>query len=1584
MAGTTNLTIFIKANVDQAQKVVAQLHKQLRDLVAGLPKGASPASGSSRIASDVQKSIVAPIQQAQKEIARANKETESWIITLSKLRESHRLATGLGKTRIAEGNVKDMYRVVDAERKKLASQGGTGDPRKYANLEKAYKEIVNLTRKDQLLQHQAEQTNAALQKQGEIVQATAQSNLKAFHAGQDYSGIGNLKRQLKAVDQDLMNNVRSAQAYDKAINKLMEGMGRLSNVEKGTAVIRRHQGVETRRAAAEVAQYQKELKLAEQHLQRMMEAAQRGGIHVRKRTPGPLDEYERFADKQREKWTQGSAGEGILVHSKKDKDRFIKDMEARGLAVKKARSWMRGYADDVSHMMKMQARWFAGAGIIFGALGALRAAAKGAIEFQKAIKDIGAVTGATERELAKLSSRAIQISLISPQSAVELANAASMLVKAGLEVDQVTGILDDVAKTATISGDSLEAVGGAFSTAIMAWGMSTQDAQKIGDTLAATLNYSRLNIEDLATAYNYVASTSSQFNLSFAETNAALAVFSNLGIRASTMATGFTQFLSTLANPPKDFKEAIEKSGQSFEEFVGILDDDRPDKLARVFKAMADAGFTTSTAFRTLEVRTARLVGAGLNAGSAAFERMNKKIRETKQLTEGFNKAMESTSNKLATFRNQMTAIAIHTFNAILPAVDVLTGALKWLGTSLIYVSKGFETFGHWAIWVSAAVFGGAYALVRFGKELWKLTQVAAASKAVFRTHPLFMGLTALAGVLALVGWLRGAGKDAEEYNKAIDDSAEAQKRMNTEHKKAQKIFEDSEKFAKKYKEGLEKLHSEMKKPFLPTEPFSEWMMQMDAFSQRYNQAVSNIKAGIDDIDESLQKLGKNPDNMGWFDRLFYWGEKRPVERKPEPPPTPYVPSVPFGERPDAATQAEIFSGKGMSQRERLEAQKKAGLQALKYSEAEMAKRAKIINPKMAEESIKQLRQYFSIWRKEAGLTLTFQQREEAIQQNILNLYKQKIAAANKAGEVLTEDKLQAFLDEAKKSFMKSTAPLEKEKREALKAWDDYGKGVAKSLEENSAKDEVKKLWVDARYEIEDQIRQFTDAKVGALGLFGVSREDVLKAYEPAFKALREALETKMKGGVVKLPSFEGAEDLEGVFKILLQLLSDIGKSEDEIRLKRESSQLDMLKDIAGLRNDTETVFLVDEKILENKRQQQLLDLAIIDDVKYREEMERAVNTLHEERLVKLAKERTLKQVEKRRSGYDLTELMGGDASKERRLLDFQVRLNELLLERPDLAKGAEEAYLRMYRAMEWDQLPLKDGFEGFVTALRLGVGEAVKQLGDGFEWAKRIGTDAVNTLQRSSSDFFYNLSTAQGFDPEKHKNFWEYFKDVVDDFLKSVYQSFMRTLSDIWSAWLTNGIVDMLGGVVDIKSLVEAADARAIGTNATLTGTLSAQIGVVTSLTSVYWGLAAAKMAAGMGGFGAGAGAGATSAPSAANNYGGFTDLDLGVFGKYHQGGYIPRYHSGTLSRDERLAILQTGEGVLSRRGVAALGTLNSGRTPSDTGAQSVVNNFNIVAADAKSFTDMVRRNPEAITGVVSKDMGRAGSTRTAMRRYL
>lgn len=106
---------------------------------------------------------------------------------------------------------------------------------------------------------------------------------------------------------------------------------------------------------------------------------------------------------------------------------------------------------------------------------------------------------------------------------------------------------------------------------------------------------------------------------------------------------------------------------------------------------------------------------------------------------------------------------------------------------------------------------------------------------------------------------------------------------------------------------------------------------------------------------------------------------------------------------------------------------------------------------------------------------------------------------------------------------------------------------------------------------------------------------------------------------------------------------------------------------------------------------------------------------------------------------------------------------------------------------------------------------------------------------------------------------------------------------------------------------------------------------------------------------------------------------------GMFHEGGMIQPIvaHSG-LAPDEVPIIAQTGEGVLSRRGMAALGgsdnlrRLNRGRSMDSGGTnQTVVVNQMIQAWDASD----VLRNKKAIVAAIAEEMKQNGSLRRVMK---
>ena len=88
-----------------------------------------------------------------------------------------------------------------------------------------------------------------------------------------------------------------------------------------------------------------------------------------------------------------------------------------------------------------------------------------------------------------------------------------------------------------------------------------------------------------------------------------------------------------------------------------------------------------------------------------------------------------------------------------------------------------------------------------------------------------------------------------------------------------------------------------------------------------------------------------------------------------------------------------------------------------------------------------------------------------------------------------------------------------------------------------------------------------------------------------------------------------------------------------------------------------------------------------------------------------------------------------------------------------------------------------------------------------------------------------------------------------------------------------------------------------------------------------------------------------------------------------YHSGGKIPG-----LAADERVIKVLTGERILSRN-------QNKKFEDGEYGKTEIHNHFNINAVDAASFTELVKRNPEAITGVVAGDYQRNGVIRKIIK---
>lgn len=122
-----------------------------------------------------------------------------------------------------------------------------------------------------------------------------------------------------------------------------------------------------------------------------------------------------------------------------------------------------------------------------------------------------------------------------------------------------------------------------------------------------------------------------------------------------------------------------------------------------------------------------------------------------------------------------------------------------------------------------------------------------------------------------------------------------------------------------------------------------------------------------------------------------------------------------------------------------------------------------------------------------------------------------------------------------------------------------------------------------------------------------------------------------------------------------------------------------------------------------------------------------------------------------------------------------------------------------------------------------------------------------------------------------------------------------------------------------------------------------------------------------------------------------------VGFGPKKHQGGVIQKAHNGMavglprLASDEVPIIAQSGEGVLSRRGMNAIGRnnfeqLNRGQGFSGGSKTTTIeNNFNIAiqAVDARSFEQLLKQHPGVIQNQITDALRQNASFRAMLQRY-
>jgi TP901 family phage tail tape measure protein len=291
-----------------------------------------------------------------------------------------------------------------------------------------------------------------------------------------------------------------------------------------------------------------------------------------------------------------------------------------------------------------------------------------AMDFQAQMSSIKALTGLADAAMLDMQNLAMEMGAKTKYSALEAAKGMEELLKAGLTPAQVrAGALESALNLATAGELELAEAAEVMSTSLNAFKADGLSAAAASDILAGTANASATSVKELSYSLAQVSAVASGIGMSMRDTNVALGLFANNGLKGSDAGTSLKTMLSNLQPATKDQIELFKK--------LGIVTSSGANKFFTAEGKLQSLTSIAETLNNALKDMTDQMRMAYLEKmfGSDAIRAANIIFKEG---PEGVKKFMEEMSKVTA------LQVAREKMNNAAGAVEQFKGALETLQIS--------------------------------------------------------------------------------------------------------------------------------------------------------------------------------------------------------------------------------------------------------------------------------------------------------------------------------------------------------------------------------------------------------------------------------------------------------------------------------------------------------------------------------------------------------------------------------------------------------------------------------------------------------------------------------------------------------------------------------------------------------------------------------------------------------------------------------------------------------------------------------------------------------------------------------------
>lgn len=319
------------------------------------------------------------------------------------------------------------------------------------------------------------------------------------------------------------------------------------------------------------------------------------------------------------------------------------------------------------------------------------AAVKTAADFDSAMSQVAAVSGATGKDFDDLRNKAREMGSKTKFSATEAAEAMNYMAMAGWKTEDMLGGIEGVMNLAAASGEDLATTSDIVTDALTAFGLSAKDSGHFADILAAASSNANTNVSMMGETFKYCAPIAGALGFSAEDTAEAIGLMANAGIKSSQAGTALRTIMNNLAGDVKisgkaigDVTIATTNADGSMRDLSDILADCRT----------AFSGLTESEKAQAVESLVGKNAMSGflalMNAGEGDIEKLSSAIENCDGSAEKMAMTMQDNlAGQLTILKSQLQELAISFGDILMPAIRSIVSKLQGFVDKLNGMDEG-------------------------------------------------------------------------------------------------------------------------------------------------------------------------------------------------------------------------------------------------------------------------------------------------------------------------------------------------------------------------------------------------------------------------------------------------------------------------------------------------------------------------------------------------------------------------------------------------------------------------------------------------------------------------------------------------------------------------------------------------------------------------------------------------------------------------------------------------------------------------------------------------------------------------------